>query len=97
MTEDYSSYESVDDDEEPEPAMPAKRKDRAKPPAKSKEREDDSSTSSTPKVQPTVKPEGTQPSKGARSGKLGSGMSKSTQQKQKSLAMFFTAPTKGKN
>jgi len=97
VTEDYSSYESVDE-EEAEPAAPAKGKAKAKSLTKVKE-EEDSSTSAAPKLKPAKKASlgADTLSAGAKSTKSRPGTSKNGPQKQKGLANFFGASTKTKS
>ena len=83
--EDYSSYESVDENEEPSHAK-VKGKSKQKLPKK------EESDSPAPEIKPA-----TVNSKGTKSSKSGAGGSKGGQPKQKKLANFFMAPPKTKN
>lgn len=88
--EDYSSYESVGDGEEPEPVAPSKGKAKAKP---SKNTEEDSSTAPPPKLKlNATSSTASKPIKPAKSG-----AQKGGQPKQKKLANFFMAPAKVKD
>lgn len=86
--EDYSSYESVDENEEPSASTQAKVKGKLKPKPPKKE---DSVT-----LAPEIK-SNTVNSKGVKSSKSGAGGSKGSQPKQKKLANFFMAPPKAKD
>lgn len=85
VTEDYSSYESVDENEEPEPAAPAKGKAKAKSSTKATEQEQTS-------IKPSKKASLAQPAS-SKSTKSRSGTSKNGAQKQKALTNFFGAST----
>ena len=93
MTEDYSSYESVDEREEPEPAARLKDGEMVKPSTKAKAQDEDNSTSDPPRMKKVIKPGEATLAKRTKTGKAESGTSKG---KQKSLNTFFSATTRGK-
>lgn len=89
VTEDYSSYESADESEAPEPAAPIKEKVKSRSQAKAGEAESSGGTPPAAKSKPSRRPQAT------KAGKSNLGP-KNVQPKQKNLKTFFSAPAKGK-